>query len=120
MYNRLIRYLDKYEIVYNNQYGFREKHSTSLALLYLHDKITSAIDKRKHTIGGFHVTSSPPCKIPGFSGRRHFNRLVPTPFFWNTAPPPKLSRTHTIPPARQAKAKADVVCHVKQLYFSKQ
>ena len=53
MYNRLIRYLDKYEIVYNNQYGFREKHSTSLALLYLHDKITSAIDKRKHTIGIF-------------------------------------------------------------------
>ena len=32
-----------------------------------------------------------------------FNRLVPTPFFWNTAPPPKLSsHTHTIPPATQA------------------
>ena len=53
MYNHLIRYLDKYEILYNNQYGFREKYSTSLALLYLHDKITSAIDERKHRVGIF-------------------------------------------------------------------
>ena len=53
MYNRLIRFFDNYEILYNNQYGFRKKLSTSLALLYLHDKITSAIDERKHTVGIF-------------------------------------------------------------------
>ena len=53
MYNRLIRFFDNYEILYNNQYGFRKKRSTSLALLYLHDKITSAIDERKHTVGIF-------------------------------------------------------------------
>ena len=53
VYNRLIRYLDKHEILYNNQHGFRKKHSTSLALLYLHDKITSAIDERKHAVGIF-------------------------------------------------------------------
>ena len=53
VYNRLIRFFDKYEILCNNQYGFRKKHSTSLALLYLHDKITSAIDERKHTLGIF-------------------------------------------------------------------
>ena len=53
MYNRLICFFDKYEIFYNNQYGFRKKHSTSLALLYLHDKITLAIDERKHTVGIF-------------------------------------------------------------------
>ena len=47
VYNRLIRYLD------NNQHGFRKKHSTSLALLYLHHKITSAIDGRKHAVGIF-------------------------------------------------------------------
>ena len=42
-------------------------------------------------------------KIPGFSGRRFFNHLVPTPFFRNTAPPRKLkSRTHTILPDTQA------------------
>ena len=34
-----------------------------------------------------------------------FQPLRPTPFFWNTAPPPKLqSRTHTTPPATQASA----------------
>ena len=43
-------------------------------------------------------------KIPGFSGRRYFNRLVPIPFFWNTAPPHSF-RTHTIPPATQATKK---------------
>ena len=53
VYNLLIRFFDKYEILYNNQYGFRKKHSTSLALLYLRDKITSAIDERKHTINIF-------------------------------------------------------------------
>lgn len=53
VYNRLIRFFDKYEILCNNKYGFRKKHSTSLALLYLHDKITSAIDERKHTLGIF-------------------------------------------------------------------
>ena len=53
VYNLLIRFFDKYEILYNNQYGFRKKHSTSLALLYLRDKITSAIDERKHAINIF-------------------------------------------------------------------
>ena len=53
VYNRLIRFFDKYEILYNNQYGFGKKSSTSLALLYLHDKITSATDERKHTVGIF-------------------------------------------------------------------
>ena len=53
VYNCLIRFYDEYEIVHNNQYGCRKKHSTSLALLYLHDKITLAIDERKHTVGIF-------------------------------------------------------------------
>ena len=53
VYNRLIHFFDKYEILYNNQYGFGKKRSTSVALLYLHDKITSAIDERKHTVGIF-------------------------------------------------------------------
>ena len=37
----------------NNQFGFRKNHSTSLALLNLLDKITSAIDEKKYTIGVF-------------------------------------------------------------------
>ena len=50
VYNCLIRFFYKYEILYNNQCGFRKKHSTSLALLYPHDKITTVIDERKHTV----------------------------------------------------------------------
>ena len=30
VYNRLIHFFDKYEILYNNQHGFRKKHSTLL------------------------------------------------------------------------------------------
>lgn len=46
-YFRLINYLDKHKLLARNQYGFRKNHSTSLALLYLYDKITAAVDERK-------------------------------------------------------------------------
>ena len=43
MYNRLIKYIDKHGILFDNQYhGFRKNKSTSLALLDLIDKITLA------------------------------------------------------------------------------
>ena len=42
-YIRLINYIDKHKLLANNQYGFRKNHSTSLALLLLHDKISSAV-----------------------------------------------------------------------------
>ena len=48
-YFRLINYLDKRKLLASNQYGFRKNHSTSLALLYLYDKITAAVDERKYT-----------------------------------------------------------------------
>ena len=38
---------------FNNQYGFRKNHSTSLALMHLCEKITSAIDRKEFTIGIF-------------------------------------------------------------------
>ena len=31
----------------------------------------------------------------GFSGRWYFNRLIPTPFFWNTALPPNFNLAPT-------------------------
>ena len=45
MYNRLVNYLDNLSIIYNNQFGFRSKHSTINELLLLTDKIQSAIDE---------------------------------------------------------------------------
>ena len=52
-YFRLINYIDKRKLLVINEYGFRKNHSTSLALLYLYDKIAAAVDERKYTAGFF-------------------------------------------------------------------
>ena len=44
MYNRVLKFLNKNNILSDNQYGFRKHHSTSYALTCLYDKISSAID----------------------------------------------------------------------------
>ena len=38
IYNRLLNYIDKHEILCNSQYGFRKQHSTTLALIDMYDK----------------------------------------------------------------------------------
>jgi hypothetical protein len=53
VYNRLINYIDRFHILIDNQYGFRNGHSTYLALLQLYNKISSAIDKNEFIIGIF-------------------------------------------------------------------
>jgi hypothetical protein len=53
VYNRLITYFNKYDILFKNQYGFRKGHSTSLALHHLFDNITKAADQKEYTIGVF-------------------------------------------------------------------
>ena len=53
VYNRILKYLDKHGILFKNQYGFRKGHSTSFALLHLFEKISSAINRREHTVGIF-------------------------------------------------------------------
>ena len=50
---RLINYMDRLHILVDNQFGFRSGHSTSLALLQLYNKISSAIDLNEFTIGIF-------------------------------------------------------------------
>ena len=44
VYNRLVKYLEKYDILSSNQYGFRKNHSTFHALVHLYGKISAAID----------------------------------------------------------------------------
>ena len=51
--NRLISYLDHYKIIHQAQYGFRKNHSTFMALLDLHNKITLAADNHEYAIGVF-------------------------------------------------------------------
>ena len=53
MYNRLIDFFDKYDILHQNQFGFRTKHSTNIALAYLINKIVTAHDKKDIVLGVF-------------------------------------------------------------------
>ena len=53
VYNQLDSFLEKYNIMYNYQFGFRKKHSTEQAILELTDKLKSAIDNRQLTCGLF-------------------------------------------------------------------
>ena len=53
VYNRLIIFFDKYNILYQNQFGFRQGHSTHHALIALVDKITKSLDNRDIVIGVF-------------------------------------------------------------------
>ena len=53
IYKRLLNYINELGIFCNNQFGFRKGHSTSLALVDLFDKISSAIDRKEHSVGIF-------------------------------------------------------------------
>jgi hypothetical protein len=48
-----LEYFNKYNILSDKQYGFRKNHSTSLALVYLYDKISTAIDQKEIPVGIF-------------------------------------------------------------------
>ena len=53
MYNRLIIYLDKHNIIFSGQFGFRANHSTAHALLLITDQIQRAIERGHFTCGIF-------------------------------------------------------------------
>jgi hypothetical protein len=53
MYNRILSFIDKHKLLYSNQFGFRVKHSTALALSVLVDKITTSFTEQKTTVGVF-------------------------------------------------------------------
>ena len=53
MYKRLLSYLNKKDILYKYQFGFRKNHSTTLALIEIIDSIFNAMDKRLYTCGIF-------------------------------------------------------------------
>ena len=53
MHNRLAKFLDKNNVLYNYQFGFRKGYSTSLALISLVDKISVALNDGKYMLGMF-------------------------------------------------------------------
>ena len=48
-----MNYIINLGIFCSNQYGFRKDRSSSLALVDLYDKISSAIDRKEHSVGIF-------------------------------------------------------------------
>ena len=52
VHNRLMNYIDINNILFKNQYGFRENHSVS-STYNLYDRIYTDFDAHKHTVGIF-------------------------------------------------------------------
>ena len=53
IYSRTIDFLQHHNIFFDSQFGFREKHNTTHAILTLIDKIAQASDQHCHTLGVF-------------------------------------------------------------------
>ena len=53
MHKRLLHFIEKLELLYCYQFGFRKKHSTELALIHLINKVATSIDENKLTAGVF-------------------------------------------------------------------
>ena len=52
-YNRLVKFISKNNVIYESQYGFRQKHSTNLALMEMIENISTSFDKNMLTTGIF-------------------------------------------------------------------
>lgn len=51
--NRLDKFINKHNLLYDSQYGFKKNHSTALALTESVEITTDAIDQKLHSIGIF-------------------------------------------------------------------
>ena len=53
MYNRLSEFIELNDILYRLQFGFRKRHSTSVVLMVLTDKIAKALNDGEYVFGVF-------------------------------------------------------------------
>lgn len=53
IYNRFLSFLNENNVLYKLQFGFRNNYNTSLALIYLIDKVKIALDNDKLVLGVF-------------------------------------------------------------------
>ena len=53
MYSRLSKFLDKLDCLYKKQFGFRNAHSTSHALISITEEIKKALENREFSCGVF-------------------------------------------------------------------
>ena len=59
MYSRLIDFLEDNKILFVNQFGFRQNHSSNMALMLLIDKLTKALENGNYVIGLFLIFQKP-------------------------------------------------------------
>ena len=50
MYNRLMDFIEKHQLFYQYQFGFRKNHSTFMALVILLEKNTDALDDSEFAV----------------------------------------------------------------------
>ena len=53
VHKQLVNYLEKLDILYDYQFGFRNKYSTEYAVSYLSCKISEALERREHALSVF-------------------------------------------------------------------
>ena len=53
MYDRILKFIEEIELLYNLQFGFRKDHSTSIALMVLVDRILKALHEGEYVLGVF-------------------------------------------------------------------
>ena len=53
MYNRIIKFITKNNILYKYQFGFRKNHGTNVALFYMFDKIIKSLEEGQIVMGLF-------------------------------------------------------------------
>ena len=53
MFKRVSNFVDKHNILYKKQFGFRSSHSTTQAILSITDSIQKAFEDRKFACGVF-------------------------------------------------------------------
>ena len=50
MYNRVIKFINKHDILYKYQFGFKKEHSTYMPLTIIIDKIVEALKNHEHVM----------------------------------------------------------------------
>ena len=53
MYSRLLSFINRHNLLYKYQFGFRSDHSPNLALIILVDKISQALECGEYVLGLF-------------------------------------------------------------------
>ena len=50
MYNRVIKFINKHDMLYKYQFGFKKGHSTYMTLTIIIDKIVEALENHEHVM----------------------------------------------------------------------